>query len=185
MKHRSRPGTLLLVLNCHAGLFDFMYPAEDCFSASVLLPFTGTMMSRKIKLILANLIMLLVFLEIAALSLFFIRNHEFFYARKNSNFAGTLRNLAPGRQLPDIRFHPFFGYTKPPNRAGVNNFGFTCQPSLPYIKKKQDVVIGIFGGSVAEGFYQNGRDSLARELRKKEIFRDKDFVFLNFALGGF
>lgn len=142
-------------------------------------------MNRNVKLILINLIVLIFFLELTSVSLFFIRNHKFFYLQKNSIVASELHNYAQGRQLTNIRLHPFFGYTMPPNRAGMNNFGFNCRLSLPYIKKKQEVVIGIFGGSVTEGFYLNGCDSLTNQLHKNPAFKDKDFVFINFALGGF
>jgi hypothetical protein len=142
-------------------------------------------MNRKVKIILINLIVLMVFMEIAALSLFFIQNQKFFYLTKSRMAPGKFVGFTPKHQLTDIRLHPFFGYTHSPNQSGMNNFGFDCQRSFPYVKKERDMVIGIFGGSVAEGLYLNGRAYLTKELQQNPAFKDKDFVFLNFALGGF
>ena len=63
-----------------------------------------------------------------------------------------------GRCENQLKLHPFFGYTWNPESSPNNNHGFRCAPrftttaagvALEGIDRKQHLVIGIFGGSVA------------------------------------
>ncbi|MBN2053668.1 hypothetical protein JW905_02020 [bacterium] len=67
------------------------------------------------------------------------------------------------------------------------NFGFFQEPGTPLFNQPSSdlVVIGIFGGSVAELFYVRGRKYLNECLAVSEPFRDKNLLMLPFALGGY
>lgn len=87
--------------------------------------------------------------------------------------------------------HPFFGYVCDPTLTGqrCNNFGFRSTHPFPYKKSKDEVVLGIFGGSLASSFgrYLEKNQQALAEKWSREIpnWKDKKIVFINFALGGY
>lgn len=86
--------------------------------------------------------------------------------------------------------HPYLGYVVDPDvsiggGSSINEHGFPSEDG-PLVKRDPDtVIIGIFGGSVAELFYKLGRAPLADALRAHPALRDKRIRVLGFALGGF
>jgi len=98
-----------------------------------------------------------------------------------------------------VRFHPFFGYVLKPGvynheNSGlkVNNYGFFSPYNYPYTKTHSNqVIIGIFGGSVASDFSVNETidpshpRTLIQKLQSLPQFKNKEIIVLNFANGGY
>ncbi|PSB35641.1 hypothetical protein C7B69_05610 [filamentous cyanobacterium Phorm 46] len=149
-----------------------------------------------LKIALINLAFLLVFLELGSLGWYFVKHKQFFYTRdKAENKSALGINLEGVRLNQSIveRFHPFFGFIQNPSpdfRPGfkVNNYGFISPYDYPFKKfKKNQFVIGIFGGSVASDFsiFQVQNKILPKYLKQVPGLQDKEFVILSFATGGY
>ena len=104
-------------------------------------------------------------------------------------------NLA-GIRLEDSvieRLHPYFGYVQKPGpdfREGFkyNAAGFISTYDYPYQKKNENqYIIGIFGGSVASNYsiYEIQNQILEKKLKQLPEFKDKEFIILSFATGGY
>lgn len=74
---------------------------------------------------------------------------------------GSDRRLNLGREV-----HPFFGFTTTRNFPGVNNLGFYSHDSYPYHRDRDELVVGVFGGSVAQ---QLASDAGVREDWQKSL----------------
>ncbi len=94
--------------------------------------------------------------------------------------------------------HPFLGYISQPGIGfggfefqatfRANNYGLVSQFDYPYKRQNSDqVLVGIFGGSVATFYYMNEMENptLARTLKTIPEFANKEIVLLNFAQGGY
>ena len=80
--------------------------------------------------------------------------------------------------------HPFFGYTFTRGARGANNQGF-FGPQLPYDKPPDELVVGIFGGSVAMQAALEGGHILSEALAPAAAARGYTRVrVLSFAVGG-
>lgn len=87
---------------------------------------------------------------------------------------------------------PFFGpvnninssyYSKNTNlfhRRNINNYGFSEYQNFPYLKRSDEFVIGIFGGSVAESLANQMSGST--KLKSLDAHFGKKIVILNMAL---
>jgi hypothetical protein len=149
-----------------------------------------------IKIALINLVLLLVFLELGSLGWYFVKHKQFFYTR-----AKTLDKSALGINLEGVRinesiverFHPFFGFIQKPSadfRPGfkVNNYGFISPYDYPFKKtNKNQFFIGVFGGSVASDYaiFQVQNKILPKYLKQLPGLKDKEFIILSFATGGY
>lgn len=111
----------------------------------------------------------------------------------NTNPMGI--NLA-GIRLEDSiieRLHPYFGYVQKPGpdfREGFkyNAAGFISPYDYPYKKKNNNqYIIGVFGGSVASNYsiYEIQNQILEKKLKQIPEFKDKEFIILSFATGGY
>lgn len=149
-----------------------------------------------LKIALINLAFLLVFLELGSLGWYFVKHKQFFYTRdKAENKSALGINLEGVRLNQSIveRFHPFFGFIQNPSpdfRPGfkVNNYGFISPYDYPFKKtKKNQFVIGIFGGSVASDYsiFQIQNKILPQYLKQVPGLQNKEFVILSFATGGY
>ena len=149
-----------------------------------------------LKITLINLALLLVFLELGSLGWYFVKHKQFFYSREKAQDKSALGiNLEGVRLNQSIveRFHPFFGFIQKPSadfRPGfkVNNYGFISPYDYPFKKfKKNQFVIGIFGGSVASDFsiFQVKNKILPQYLKQVPGLEDKEFIILSFATGGY
>lgn len=149
-----------------------------------------------LKVALINLVLLLVFLELGSLGWYFLKHKQIFYTREKREDKSALGvNLEGVRLNQSIveRFHPFFGFIQKPSpdfRPGfkVNNYGFISPYDYPFKKfKKNQFVIGIFGGSVASDFsiFQVQNKILPQYLKQVPGLQDKEFVILSFATGGY
>ncbi|WP_307785798.1 hypothetical protein [Okeania sp. KiyG1] len=162
-----------------------------------------------------NIIFLFVFLELGSLGWYFFKYKQFFYTREkvaennqgeelenqeeneniNTNTNPMGINLA-GIRLEDSvieRIHPYFGYVQKPGpdfRKGFkyNTAGFISPYDYPYQKKHDNqYIIGIFGGSVASNYsiYEIQNQILEKKLRQIPEFKDREFIILSFATGGY
>lgn len=94
---------------------------------------------------------------------------------------------APNATLPAhlavLSLHPYLGYVYDRERAaGFSNHGFTSETVYP--KSDDQLVVGIFGGSVADQLFVK-RQALETELKKFPQLGRKKIVFANLAIGGF
>jgi len=149
-----------------------------------------------IKIALINLVLLLVFLELGSLGWYFVKHKQFFYTReKPPNKSALGINLEGVRLNESIveRFHPFFGFIQKPGpdfRPGfkVNNYGFFSPYDYPFKKTKPNqFIIGVFGGSVASnyGIFEVQNQVLPKYLKQLPGLKDKEFIILSFATGGY
>lgn len=149
-----------------------------------------------IKIALINLALLLVFLELGSLGWYFVKHKQFFYTReKVQNKSDLGINLEGVRLNQSIveRFHPVFGFIQKPSadfRPGfkVNNYGFISPYDYPLKKTKNNqFFIGVFGGSVASDYaiFQVQNQILPKYLKQLPGLKDKEFVILSFATGGY
>ena len=149
-----------------------------------------------LKLALINFALLLFFLELGSLGWYFVKHKQFFYTREKAQDKSALGVNLEGLRLNQSiveRFHPFFGFIQNPSadfRPGfkVNNYGFISPYDYPFKKfKKNQFVIGIFGGSVASDFsiFQIQNKILPKYLKQVPGLQDKEFVILSFATGGY
>jgi len=147
-------------------------------------------LKRILKITAINVIVFVVLLELIAAAIYFFNHKTFFYTDKHryEGEQSTRESIAPNldAQLTDERFHPFFGYTHKAGLKNTNNYGFHCSHDYPLKKEKGNwYIIGIFGGSVANDFYEKGREQLTKKLKAHPRFADKEVVYLNYALGGY
>ena len=149
-----------------------------------------------LKIALINLALLLVFLELGSLGWYFVKHKQFFYTREKTQDKSALGINLEGVRLNNSiveRFHPFFGFIQQPSadfRPGfkVNNYGFISPYDYPLKKtKKNQFFIGVFGGSVASGYaiFQVQNQVLPKYLKQFPSLKDKEFVILSFATGGY
>jgi len=149
-----------------------------------------------IKIALINLALLLVFLELGSLGWYFVKHKQFFYTREKRQDKLALGiNLEGVRLNQSIveRFHPFLGFIQQPGpdfRPGFknNNYGFISPYNYPFKKTKPNqFIIGVFGGSVASGYaiFEVQNQILPKYLKQLPGLKDKEFVILSFATGGY
>ena len=63
--------------------------------------------------------------------------------------------------------------------------GFISRRKILQKRSEKTVIIGIFGGSTAAGYYRKGIHHTIRHLRAHPRFREMDFVIVNLAMGGY
>jgi len=165
--------------------------------------------SRRKRLAFAAILVLLLYLFLEALSLCAVRlgdGHWYTW----SSAAGDRRKAAlaaAGHSAPAFSastgvIHPYVGYAmpsgwKPDNPNTLYPFAwsedFTNRPfdgfpsRRPVVQKRSAdaILVGIFGGSVAEVFYHQGVHVLLRKLQEHPRFRHKEFVVVCLASGGY
>lgn len=125
--------------------------------------------------------------ELFSLAYFAMTEGGLFYTIERSAPDLTGVEVAPGVGS-EQRLHPYFGFvitTKP--TQDVNNHGFAAAPhDYPFVRQNQDqVLIGVFGGSVAAGFVRDGQERLIERLQQDPAFQGKEIVLLSFAQGGY
>ncbi len=148
-----------------------------------------------LKLIIVNVIVFAALLELISVAVYFFKYKVLFYTHANTPLEYTIgepgepgadRRAEQLTQLTDKRFHPFFGYTHQVSSSGTNNYGFYCPSDYPLKREKvNQYIIGIFGGSVANGFYVDGVKRLTARLKQHPFFAGKEIIYLNYALGGY
>ncbi|MCT7983285.1 hypothetical protein NG796_08265 [Laspinema sp. A4] len=158
-----------------------------------------------VKIALINLVFLAIFIELGAAALYWSKYKQLFYTRNENqtNEAIAQLGLPLSQTATDEtvleRLHPFFGYVLKPNLPlnlefstrvfTVNNLGFPADYDYPFIRQNPNqVIIGVFGGSVASNFsmYEIENQVLAKTLKEKiPELANKEIIILPFALGGY
>jgi hypothetical protein len=134
--------------------------------------------SKLLKLVGVNLVLLFALLELVSLGFYFLQTGNFFYPRDKDRIkanAAQLEVSEPEREswTFDYQIHPYFGFITPPSYAG-----------FPFKKTNKDqFIIGIFGGSVAQEFcdYEFQHHVLAKMFQPLPGFQNKEIVLLKFA----
>lgn len=149
-----------------------------------------------LKLVLINLLVLLAFLEVGSLGLYFVKHKQLFYTRdrekEDTDLGVDLQGVRLNESIVE-RIHPYFGFVQKPGpdfRPGfkVNNYGFISPYDYPYKKTNPNqFIIGIFGGSVASNFsiFEIKNKIVAKYLKQLPQLKDKEFIILSFATGGY
>ncbi|MEG4585058.1 hypothetical protein QUA54_07380 [Microcoleus sp. MOSTC5] len=154
---------------------------------------------KNILIIIAvNLAIAFICLEALSLAFYFINQKQFFYTRNKTKEKVVEDIERIGIRLDESiveRLHPFFGYvlkqgafTNEKLKLKVNKHGFFSLYEYPFIKtNKNQFIIGVFGGSVANNFavdeYVSQR--LSKKLQSYPEFADREIVVLNFGNGGY
>jgi hypothetical protein len=155
--------------------------------------------SKNILIIIAvNLAIAFICLEALSLAFYFINQKQFFYTRTKGKEQVVEDIERLGIRVEESiveRLHPFFGYVMKPGaftneklKLKVNNHGFYSLYQYPFVKSnKNQVIIGVFGGSVANNFaveeYISRR--LSNKLKAYPEFANKEIIVLNFGNGGY
>ncbi|MBB43610.1 MAG: hypothetical protein CMM44_07595 [Rhodospirillaceae bacterium] len=150
-------------------------------------------LSSIIKIILVNVILLVIGLEIIGLGLFSFENGKLYYtSAKGPKTPVNKRKI----KVLDAVFHPFFGYVHRQNPDWANNEGhghpFITKSEnccdIPLIPENNQIVIGVFGGSVAREFgsYNRKYGEFQNLLETKyPQFKDKKITIWNFSMSGY
>ncbi|MEG4456432.1 hypothetical protein [Microcoleus sp. N9_A1] len=155
--------------------------------------------SKNILIIIAvNLAIAFICLEALSLAFYFINQKQFFYTRTKGKEKAVEDIERIGIRLDESiveRLHPFFGYVLKqgafPNenlKLKVNKEGFYSLYEYPFIKtNKNQFIIGIFGGSVANNFAVNEyvHRRLSNKLKTYPEFANQEIIVLNFGNGGY
>ena len=155
--------------------------------------------SKNILIIIAvNLAIAFICLEALSLAFYFINQKQFFYTRTKAKEKVVEDIERIGIRLDESiveRLHPLFGYvlkqgafTNKKLKLKVNKHGFFSLYEYPFVKSnKNQVIIGLFGGSVANNFavdeYVTKR--LSNKLKAYPEFANKEIIVLNFGNGGY
>ena len=139
--------------------------------------------------------------ELFGLAAYYVDTGALFYLHRK-----TYPELLPAPQdrlVVAEALHPYFGPThRPgtpfdipaelregtavPERMETNNFGFVSPHDYPVAKMSDDqVILGIFGGSVGLWFCQIGAPPLIEALRANPYFKGREIVPLCFAHEGY
>ena len=139
-----------------------------------------------ILVIVFNVVATCLLLETVAVAYYYYRNGELYYTREQ-----TRQNLTkndPKANLTEVRIHPFLGFIDRPDlERGINNYGFKTPHDYPYRKTDPaELIVGVFGGSVAHNFvmHDNVNGLLSRNLKNIPKYADRTIVVLPFAQGG-
>ncbi|MEG4120775.1 hypothetical protein QUA43_25315 [Microcoleus sp. N9_B4] len=160
---------------------------------------TALKKGKNILIIIAvNLAIAFICLEALSLAFYFINQKQFFYTRTKAKEKIVEDIERIGIRLDESiveRLHPLFGYvlkqgafTNEKFKLKVNKHGFFSLYEYPFVKTNQNqVIIGVFGGSVANNFavdeYVNRR--LSNKLKTYPEFANKEIIVLNFGNGGY
>lgn len=160
------------------------------------------------SLLTINLVLAFIGLEAVSLAFYYSQENQLFYTRENNiskireDLEKTGTRLSAGLNNESIleRLHPFFGYvlkggsfTNEELGVRVNNYGLISQYNYPFIKSnKNQFIIGIFGGSVANNFavslsinQSRGNEEFINNLKSIPELADKEIIILCFASGGY
>jgi hypothetical protein len=150
-------------------------------------------------LLAVNVAVLLTLLEALAVAYHFLQTGQFFYGRRIAPApAEEITAFAAQSVRPLV--HPYFGFNylvQDNAELHYNNHGFL--QAAPYVKNSpgccefpsrrapDELIVGIFGGSVAQQFAlrAQGSGKLAARLQQDPALAGKRIRILNFASGGY
>ena len=133
---------------------------------------------KLLRLVAINLLLLFALLELSSLGFYFFQTRHFFYPKDKDRIKANATQFKVSESdreswMSHYQLHPYFGFMNPPNYAG-----------LPLKKtSKNQFIIGIFGGSVAQRFYdyEVQHHVLAKMFQPLPEFQNKEIVILKFA----
>ncbi len=150
------------------------------------------------SVIAINVAILFICMESLSIAFYFLTQNQLFYIRNKTQEPVVEDIQRIGIRLDDStveRLHPFFGYVMKQGAFSnkkynlkVNKSGFYTPLQYPFYKSsKNQFIIGIFGGSVANNLAVDEYEStmLSRKLKTYPEFANKEIVVLNFANGGY
>ncbi len=137
---------------------------------------------KNIVLLVCSILVSLVLLEI--LCFFLLKKINAAYTDEHGKFEAPLRTAVYSFTFDNV-LHPYLGYVMDRQTlSGVNRFGFFYDEPV-FKRKENQVIIGICGGSVADGFYRKGTEKLEQKLIHLPYFKNKNIKFINIANGGY
>jgi hypothetical protein len=154
---------------------------------------------RKIIFICILILLSLLIVESAAFTLYYILNKQLFPWSKYQSSIRHMRDYGDvtGSQDNEIRnteirlgdtievIHPYLGFVLDPKRTqNVSDFGFRefRDDRNPFASRtKDELIIGMFGGSFAEGVYEHGSDALIDSLEAM----GRKVTLVNVTMGGY
>jgi len=154
----------------------------------------------RLTIVAVNVALLCVLAEAAGLFVYYIDTGELYYTSRRVYEVPT----APRQQgrLTGEALHPYFGPTHkpgvpfevpaslrapnaPPLGLHTNNFGFVSSHDYPFARKRNQFIVGLFGGSVGLWFCAVGAERLLADLKQDPFFRDKELIPLCFSHEGY
>jgi len=162
------------------------------------------MIRRAASLLVINVVVFVVAAEAIALGVFGYQTGWLYYLDPFRPQIALVAEPAGGR-LTTMALHPYFGPTHQPGipfdfppalapppglrkdaAVATNNFGFTSPGDYPVARANgRQLLVGIFGGSVAAWFCQVGETRLMTDLAALPAYRGRDIVPLCFAHEGY
>ena len=148
-----------------------------------------------------SLIVFCVAAELAGLAVYYVDTGALFYVHRKAY--PELLPVPQDRLVVGEALHPYFGPTHLPGtpfdipaalregtavppRMTTNNFVFVSPHNYPFAKTSDDqVILGMFGGSVGLWFCQIGAPRLIDQLRANPYFKDREIVPLCLAHEGY
>ncbi len=153
------------------------------------------MFKRFIGILAVNVIVFCVLAEVVGLVVFYYQHGWLFYVDPYRPQYAVIPETQRHSLTKEV-LHPYFGpapkpglpFDIPPSlrktpstspRLETNNFGFVSPHNYPFGKsRKNQFVIGIFGGSVGVWFCQVGADRLIQDLKQSRFFANKELIAL-------
>jgi hypothetical protein len=155
---------------------------------------------QALGVVVVNVIVFCVLAELLALFVFYNETGRLFYTYRKpyEPIAETQQGRLTGDGL-----HPYFGPThrqgypfdipeplregeSTPARVPTNNFGFASSRNYPFVKSSPNqVVLGMFGGSVGAWFCHVGAHRLLEDLKANAYFKSREIVPLCFSHEGY
>ncbi|MBM3821073.1 MAG: hypothetical protein FJW14_18945 [Acidimicrobiia bacterium] len=158
-------------------------------------------MNRVAARIITSVIAFAVAAELVALAAYYVDTGALFYVHRKA-YPEPLPT-PEDRLVVREAVHPYFGFThapgtpyeipetlrapgvEPPRRT-TNNYGFVSAHAYPFRRTRDDqVVVGLFGGSVGVFFCELGAPRLLEALKRDAWFRDREIVPLCFSHEGY
>jgi hypothetical protein len=161
------------------------------------------MLKRTVILLSINLAVFCVCAEILGLVVYYYQHGWLFYANPYRQTYEVISDQARGQAFTNIGLSPYFGpihragsaldipaalreTPASPSRVEANNFGFASPHAYPFARTGGDqLVVGIFGGSVAAWFCQVGVSRLEATLKQNPFFARRTLVPLCFSHEGY
>ena len=159
---------------------------SNSFSRKLLVPLAIS----AVTLLLLEIVSWIVFPRLTGRQLDFVE-----LALQRSEQIQTLEEQRD-RQKGLYSLHPYVGYSGRPGASigaeggpVFNSYGMWTQPGrpFPYKRKRDEFVIAVLGGSVAERFVVIGGEGILQDhlARANDLFRRKKVVLISLATGGY
>lgn len=142
------------------------------------------------------LVIVYLILEGISWTFFNIKEEVSFSFSKMQQFRQAVVRLSPELAPADGRIavpsfgteviHPYLGFVmNPEEKTGYSQYGFRGAPPVFEPVNGGVFVVGIFGGSFADGTAQYGSDALIEQLRQIPALANHEIIVESIALGGY